>query len=263
MKKFYTPPTFITATLNASNKRNTHSFLGIKVLERIKRTYAFFLLASLLFFGGNVWGQTTYSWTSGTTWLGGTWSYTTYSGANTYPGNKATTTNNDIAYFNNNTNTAATNNYINMNTQSGTHYLGAVYFGSSATTARVISNSSSTASGIMYLNGVTLNSVANTVIWNESLATHSFTVANTFGIELNNTTNNIIQITGTGGITISSIISGSGKNLTKAGSGSGVLTLGSAANTYSGITTITAGELRLNPSSTSATFASQINLLRS
>ena len=67
MKKFYTPPTFITATLNASNKRNTPSFLGFKILERIKRTYAFFLLASLLFFGGNVWGQNTYKLITSTT----------------------------------------------------------------------------------------------------------------------------------------------------------------------------------------------------
>jgi hypothetical protein len=66
------------------------------------------------------------------------------------------------------------------------------------------------------------------------------------GLVLSNATDNIINTDNTGGVTINSIISGTG-NLTKAGSGTGVLTL-KGVNTYSGKTTVTAGELRLNPS---------------
>jgi fibronectin-binding autotransporter adhesin len=42
--------------------------------------------------------------------------------------------------------------------------------------------------------------------------------------------------------------------------GAGTLTLSNSANSYNGVTTITAGELRLNPVSTTATFASQVVL---
>ncbi|MBL7796806.1 MAG: DUF1573 domain-containing protein, partial [Saprospiraceae bacterium] len=66
-------------------------------------------------------------------------------------------------------------------------------------------------------------------------------------VALGNATNNIINIDGTGGITISSIISGASRNLTKGGSGAGVLEL-TGANTYSGATTVTGGTLRLNRS---------------
>lgn len=64
-------------------------------------------------------------------------------------------------------------------------------------------------------------------------------------VVLGNSTDNIINISGTGGITISSIISGSSKKLTKSGSGSGILTL-TGANTYDGLTTVSAGTLKLN-----------------
>ncbi len=55
----------------------------------------------------------------------------------------------------------------------------------------------------------------------------------------------------------------SGASLTTGGLvkvGSGILTLGHTANTYTGTTTITAGELRLNPSTITGSFASQIVL---
>ncbi len=66
-------------------------------------------------------------------------------------------------------------------------------------------------------------------------------------VALGNATNNIINIDGTGGITISAIISGGSRNLTKGGSGAGVLEL-TGANTYSGTTTVSGGTLRLNRS---------------
>jgi hypothetical protein len=45
------------------------------------------------------------------------------------------------------------------------------------------------------------------------------------GVALGNATENLINIDGAGGVTISSIISGSGKNLTLAGAGSTVRAL--------------------------------------
>ncbi|MFT3980902.1 MAG: choice-of-anchor D domain-containing protein [Ferruginibacter sp.] len=62
---------------------------------------------------------------------------------------------------------------------------------------------------------------------------------------LGNATENIINTDGSGGVTISSIISGTSRNLTKGGSGTGALTL-SGVNTYSGNTTISAGTLALS-----------------
>ncbi len=202
------------------------------------RSLALLAFIILMMMPGKGWGQTTQTW-SGTTsisWLTATnWS-------SAVPGNKTTTTNNDIAYFNNTVNVGVT---INMNTQGGAQYLGALNFGTSATTARSVANSSATG-GTMYFNSVTLNGVNNTILWNQSSATHTFTNgAGTLNMGLN-ATDHVIQITGTGGVTIASVITGTSKNLEKAGAGSGVLTL-TGVNTYTGTTILTAGELRLNP----------------
>jgi autotransporter-associated beta strand protein len=59
-------------------------------------------------------------------------------------------------------------------------------------------------------------------------------------------------------LTLSGVISGSTFGVTKMGSGTMILT--NPANIYTGATTITAGELRLNPVSTTASFSSQIVL---
>jgi autotransporter-associated beta strand protein len=69
-----------------------------------------------------------------------------------------------------------------------------------------------------------------------------------------------LTINGTGNTTISGAIANGGTSTASnlIYSGSGILTLASSANTYSGTTTISSGELRLNPATTSATFASQI-----
>ncbi|MBA4303878.1 MAG: hypothetical protein C0424_06605 [Sphingobacteriaceae bacterium] len=64
-------------------------------------------------------------------------------------------------------------------------------------------------------------------------------------IALGNTTSNGVMINGTGGITITSVLSGASRSLTKLGSGSGILSL-EGANSYSGSTTVEAGTLRLN-----------------
>lgn len=55
----------------------------------------------------------------------------------------------------------------------------------------------------------------------------------------------------------SGLISGTGAVVK---TGAGILTLGHTANNYTGATTITAGEIRLNPSTTTGSFASQIVL---
>lgn len=76
-------------------------------------------------------------------------------------------------------------------------------------------------------------------------------------VALANTTNNIIHIASTGNIIVSSTITGSGKNLTRDGAGTGILTL-SGANTYTGATTINNGTLLVN-GSTAAASAVTIN----
>ncbi len=97
------------------------------------------------------------------------------------------------------------------------------------------------------LNGATINTVANTILTNNSGLLLSLVPTvdggnKNMNIVLGTAANPIINIGGTGGITISSVISGAGKNLNKTGAGSGELTL-SGLNTYDGGTTITAGTL--------------------
>ena len=179
----------------------------------------------------------TYAWTgtTNTTWL----TTTNWSTSSAPSGAIAE------AFFDNNTMAGTVG--INMNGISvGNSSIGAIHWGTSAATTRTFNNSSTTATGTFTLNGLTINAIANTIIRNASTGTH--TIANgssqVLTIGLGNSTENIIAIDGTGGITISSIISGSNK-LTKAGSGSGILTL-TGANTYTGLSTISAGTLKLN-----------------
>ena len=104
--------------------------------------------------------------------------------------------------------------------------------------------------GTLTLNGGVINSISNTIIRNNSNSLLTMQDngggAGLLGIVLGNATNNRIVIDSSGGITISSIISG-GNPLTKQGSGSGVLQL-TGANTYTGLTTVSAGTLQLNKS---------------
>ncbi|MEQ1747120.1 MAG: hypothetical protein ABMA02_16945, partial [Saprospiraceae bacterium] len=191
-------------------------------------------------------GQILWSSSGGSAWLTGS----NWTGA-------AVPTSAQIAQFGANP-TAATGVGINMNgaTNNGANNqaVGAVEVTSARVAAFLVGNSSSTvgANGTLTLNGATVNSIANTILRNNS--GQLFTIQNTQGsgtqtmaVALGNATNNIINIDGSGGITISSIISGIGRNLTKGGSGAGVLEL-TGANTYSGTTTVSAGTLRLNRS---------------
>ena len=214
----------------------THSSTSAAVSRRNKFSSGFKFLGILLLVllvSGKSWGQSVWSGGTSSAWLtAGNWSSGGVPSGTTAE-----------AYFNVNTQPSPG---INMNGISANNSsIGAIHFGTSATTARTISNSSGSASGTLSLNGITLNSIANTIIWNQSTATHTITNgSSTMNLGLN-ATDHVIQITGTGGITISSVITGSSKNLEKAGSGTGVLTL-SGVNTYSGNTTISAGTLALS-----------------
>lgn len=210
----------------------------------MNKVYTLLLVLLSVLFGGNVFGQTTYTWTgaTGAAWLtAGNWSPT---------GGPPNSTTHIASFGGSNT---ATSVGLNTNTQSSTN-LAAITFVSGTSTANLaIGNSGTSGSGgTITFAGTTINSVNNVVL--RSTSAYNFTYQNnigsgskSLGFVLGNTTENIINIDGTGGITISSIISGSSRNLTKAGSGSGVLTL-SGVNTYTGYTKITSGELRLNPS---------------
>ena len=191
------------------------------------------------------------SWLNAANWVGGSYAGTT--------GAEATNTN--IATF---TSTGPTTTLL---IEATGHNIGALYTDNSRTTPLDIGNKTNSTSSILRLYGATVNGVPNVIIRNNGsgsltlLATRA--TAALMGVGLGNATENIINIDGLGGITISAIISdltGGPKNLTLSGAGTGVLTLSSPSNTYSGITKISNRELRLNPTSTPATFASQFVL---
>jgi autotransporter-associated beta strand protein len=166
----------------------------------------------------------------------------------------------DVAQFGTNPTSGSTGIGINMNgsTNNGTNNqaIGAIEITNDRAADLLIGNSSQNASGTLTLNGATINSVNNVILQNSS--GKNFTIRDTQGsgnktmtVALANATDNIIYIAGTGGITISSSISGSGKNLTRDGSGTGILTL-SGVNTYTGTTTVNTGTLLVNGSTDAA-----------
>lgn len=177
------------------------------------------------------------AWYTGANWAGG--SYAGVQGA--------AVSNTNIATF-----TSAftgTSPGINMNTNSLN--LGAIAVENSRVTVLNIGNSSTTASGVLRLYGATVNAVPNVIIRHNG--TSSLTLVGTqggtnMGVVLSNATENIINTDNTGNVTISSIMSGTGK-LTKAGSGTGTLTI-SGVNTYTGGTTINSGTLTFGLAST-------------
>ena len=161
----------------------------------------------------------------------------------------------DVAQFGLNP-TPGTTVGINMGSNSGAQSVGAIEVTSSRANALTVNNSSGSAvnAGILTLGGAKLSTIDNVVLRNNS--TQLLTLANgssaTMGVALANATDNVVLIDGTGGITISSIISGASRKLTKAGSGSGILTL-SGANTFNGGVDLDTGTLRLNNASAAGT----------
>ncbi len=161
----------------------------------------------------------------------------------------------DVAQFGLNP-TPGTTVGINMGNNSGAQSVGAIEVTSARASALTISNSSGTVNrpGILTLAAAKLNSVDNVVLRNNSSQLLSLAdgSVNTMGVALGNATDNVVLIDSTGGITISSIISGDGRKLTKAGSGAGILTL-SGANTFSGGVDLDTGTLRLNNAAAAGT----------
>ena len=111
------------------------------------------------------------------------------------------------------------------------------------------SNGTGNDTAVFTLVGATINGVANTILRNNSVyllsIEHDFGQSNpdNFTLALGNTTDNVINIDGTGGITIDAVITGStNKHLTLGGIGTGTLTL-SQNNSYSGGTTVNAATL--------------------
>lgn len=178
--------------------------------------------------------QTTVLWSSagGTAWLtGSNWTGSAVPGTG------------DIAQFGTNP-TGASSVGINFNgsTNNGAtnQAIGAIEISSARTTgALTINNSSSAIDGTLTLNGTTVNGISHVVLRNNGAASITLSDGTTkrMDVALANVTDNVITIDSTGSIAISSIITGSAKNLTLDGAGSGLLTL-SGANTYSGVTTI-------------------------
>ncbi len=174
-----------------------------------------------------------------TLWSGGTSAWLTV--GNWGSGLPTSTT---VAQFGN---AAQTTVGINMNTATlANRTIGAIEFVSGAV-ARTINNSSGTVANNFILTGVAINNVSNTVLRNNS--SNTMTIADgtqTLGLNFSNTTNNNVSIESSGSIVVSCIISGANP-ITKIGSGSGVFQL-TGANTYTGLTTVSAGTLQLNKS---------------
>ena len=160
----------------------------------------------------------------------------------------------DIAQFGTAPTSATTGVGINMNgaTNNGANNqaVGAIEITNARIVNFKIGNSSTAAPGTLTVNGATVNSINNVILRNHSA--NQFTIDNTqalgtqtMKLGLNNIVDNIINIDGTGNIIINTVITGTGKNLTLGGTGSGLLQL-NAANTYDGATTVSANTLQLN-----------------
>ncbi len=203
------------------------------------------------------------AYTQVSTWLGGGTGWLTV--ANWNPTGAPSGTGAE-AYFNNNTNLFSG---INMSgISAGNSSIGCIHYGTGATSTRTLRNSSATP-GVLTLNGLTINTVNNTILNNESTGTHIITnnATDILGIGLGNTTENVIVIEGGGGVDIGSVISGTARNLTKDGLGSGYLNL-TGVNTYTGATNLKAGYLSVStiangslPSSIGASTSAATNLL--
>ena len=223
---------------------------------------------------------TVYTWsttTSGFAWLNAShWT----GNAGHYPGVDANAksladgASNDVAAFSSMAFAASivginfspsSSNGVSTNTgANGSLTLGAIDYLSTTNKSISIGDNSGTA-GSLTLTGVTLNNVANTVLANEG--PNSLTLAPQIGggtqdmtLALGNATNNVIQVNGTDGITITSAIenaAGVAARLTK--TGTGTLTL-SHANTYSGGTTIRQGALVVTNTTGSATGVGKVQV---
>src|SRR5438477_12074899 len=224
--------------------------------------------------------QITYTWSTTTTgfaWLNaGNWTGNPghYPGVDANSSSIADGASNDIAAFSSMAFSAtilginfspSSNKGVSNNTgANGSLALGAIDYLSTTNKSISIGDNSGSA-GILTLTGVTLNGVADAVLANEG--SHSLTVAPQIGggtqdmtLALGNATNNVVQVNGTGRITITTAIQnapGVAARLTKIGPGS--LTL-SHANTYTGGTTINKGLLLVTNTTGSATGTARVQV---
>ena len=223
---------------------------------------------------------TVYTWsttTSGFAWLNAShWTGNTghYPGVDANAKSLADGARNDVAAFSSMAFAASivginfspsSSNGVSTNTgANGSLTLGAIDYLSTTNKSISIGDNSGTA-GSLTLTGVTLNNVANTVLANEG--PNSLTLAPQIGggtqdmtLALGNATNNVIQVNGTGRITITSAIenaAGVAARLTK--TGTGTLTL-SHANTYNGGTTIRQGAVVVSNATGSATGVGKVQV---
>jgi autotransporter-associated beta strand protein len=214
----------------------------IKVYKNFSCRFGLGFLTVMLLASSNSLGQILWSapvgqaWLTGTNWTGGITPNAT-----------------DIAEFGTAPTGGVTGVGINMNgaTNNGANNqaVGAIDVTSARTVGTLIGNSSTSVNGILTLNSATVNAIGDVVLRNNSNGLLTIQDAQALGdktmtVALTNPSNNI-YIDGSGGIIISSVISGVNKNLTLNGLGTGTLSL-TAANTYDGLTTVTANVLQLN-----------------
>jgi autotransporter-associated beta strand protein len=187
-----------------------------------------------------LWSETSDgAWLTGTNWAGGV-----------VPGAE------DVAEFGVNPVSGATPVGIDMGSNGGAQSIGAIEVAPDRAAALTIDNSAASAEGELILNGAFVNGTQNVILRNGSAQLLSLADGLTAALEvvLGNATDNVVVIDGAGGITVSSIVSGFDRQLTKAGSGSGRLTL-SGANTFGGGVNLAAGTLRLASATAAGTGA--------
>jgi autotransporter-associated beta strand protein len=150
----------------------------------------------------------------------------------------------------------ATRAGINMGTSSLS--IGAIETTNTRTRDLFIENSSGT-TGTLTLNGNTVNNIPNTILRNAGTGVLSLrnTATNTLTMALANATENVIAIDSTGDIEINAPISGTNKNLTLDGIGTGELTL-FTTNPFSGVFKVKNGTARLNVNASIASVSSII-----
>jgi autotransporter-associated beta strand protein len=214
--------------------KNVYTCLKGKCLGFLK---VVMMVLVLLGSGVKGWGQNvdaTWGGNGNSAWYtGGNWAGGLYAGLQ-----GIASANTNVATFT----SAATGMTFGINMNTNSLNLGAISIDNTRTIATNLGNSSATA-GFLRLYGSTVNSVPNVVLRNNGTGVFTLQAAQNgaMDIVLSNASDNIVNIDNTGGVTISSILSGTG-NLTKAGAGAGNLIL-SGLNTYTGATTINAGSL--------------------